>query len=144
MNSQILLDELQRNYEWYRVKGKRFKNISYVVRIIYGLLFASSAITMSAFGASVISVSLGIAGAAIFIADRSFGITRNWLEFSYLEVKLAGSIALIKFHDERGEADAALQEFKSTMTVIEEETLGWQVDIREGLAEMRKLLPERV
>lgn len=98
---------------------------------------------MSAFGASVLSVSLGIAGVAAFLTDKVFGLTRNWLEFSYLEVKLASSIALIKYHNQREDFASVLHEFRTTMVEIEKETLGWQVDVREGLAEIKKLLPQK-
>lgn len=135
----VLIEELEKNIEWYRRNGKKFKQYSFTVRGLYLALFTAALISMAFLGAGLATVIFGVLGGAAALLDRVFNITRNWVEFSYLEVSLSCSVAAIRYHESRGEDDAALQQFKEAVNKIETETLGWQADVTQGVRELKGL-----
>lgn len=136
----VLIEELEKNIEWYREKGKTYKKLSFVVRGLYFALFTAALLCMALFGAGLATVICGVLGGAAAMLDRVFNLTRNWVEFSYVEVSLSSSVAAINYHASKGNDDAALQEFKEAVKKIEAETLGWQTDVTQGIKELKSLL----
>ncbi|AMM84226.1 hypothetical protein [Martelella sp. AD-3] len=140
----VLIEELERNIDWYRGKGKTYKRLSFIVRMLYLGLFTASLACMALIGAGVATVILGILGGAVFLIDRTFNITRNWVEFSYLEVSLSGAVAVMRFHKERGDTEAMLEHFNLAIKKVENETLGWQADVTQGIRELKGLFETNV
>lgn len=136
----VLIEELEKNVEWYRVKGKSYKLLSFSVRALYFGFFTGALVCMALFGAGLATVICGVFGVAAAMLDRLFNLTRNWVEFSFVEVSLSGTLAIMRYQASKNNDEAVLIEFKEAMKKIEAETLGWQTDVAEGIRELKSRL----
>jgi hypothetical protein len=141
---EILISELEKNAQWYQKKGSSYKKLSIIIRAAYLAFFTAALVSMAVLGAGIATVSLGVMGAAAAGLDKLFSVTRNWSEFSYLEVKLGFTVAAMRYHATRNEPEKALQLFQDAAEKVEAETLGWQVDVTKGLAELKQLFENRI
>jgi len=142
--TDVLIAELNKNIDWYQLKGRLYKRLSFSIRSAYLVLFAAAAICMAVYGAGAATVILGIIGGAAALIDRQFSVTRNWTEFSYLEVKLRNSVALMSYYSQQGDYDLAVSTFREAVDKVEAETMGWQSDVVQGVAELKALFEKRV
>lgn len=136
----VLIEALEKNIEWYKEKGSKYKKLSFAIRFTYFTLFTAAFICMALFGAGLAAVIFGVLGGAAAMLDRVFNLTRNWIEFSYVEVSLSFSVAAMRHYESKGQDDEALKEFREAVKKIEAETLGWQTDVTQGIREIRDLI----
>ena len=138
MNVTPLSRLLSDNIDWYAARGRRHKLLSLASRGVVWLFATSGIVSMSVGGASVITVLFAVAAASAFALDRTFALTRNWLEFSFTEVALRAALTRIEFLAASGATrDEVLTVFDTAVKAIEAETLGWKGDISSAIEELK-------
>jgi hypothetical protein len=128
---------------WYAKKGKTAKRLSNSARVVALVAFSIALVFMAVGGAGAPSAIAGIVGGVALLADRLLGFTRNWTEFSYLEIRLTNALALVNHYTHQNADGDALMEFRKVIAEVEKETLGWQEDVRQGLQELKKSLADQ-
>ncbi|MFI5409075.1 hypothetical protein [Kaistia sp. UC242_56] len=138
MNIAPLTALLSENITWYGDRGKRYKALSGWCRGAIWLFATSGVLSMSVGGATTATVLCAIAAGAAIGLDRTFSLTRNWLEFSVTEIELRAALAKMNFLLDAGaETAALLTVFDNAIKAIESETLGWKGDVSGGLEDLR-------
>ena len=138
MNIASLTSHITENLEWYKVRGRRFKRLSMACRGLMWLFATLSVLSMTVSGANNWTVIFAlIAGSAIGF-DRTFGLTRNWLEFSAAEIELRSALSQVNFlFDNGGSRDELLAVYAAAIKAVETETTGWKGDVLSGIEELR-------
>ena len=139
MNSQALEHLIEETVMWYSKKGKAAKRLSIATRLVVWCFATAAILSMTVGGATSITVILAVIGASAIGLDRLFSFTRNWSEFSLVEVKLRVALATVRFHAQNGPDDGSVQRvFKEAMALVEKETKGWGADVTTGIESLKK------